>query len=558
MIEGRPFTIVTDHRPLCHLFTTKKPIKIERCSRWAEFISQYSTNIVHVTGASNIVADALSRPEVNSLSTAPLSTQNATAQSVDEEIKKIGAEGFRQHILKEVFVNNQTGLSILCSEFQGHLRPILPQKMRREIFLKLHDIDHSGKKATLRKIGSRYFWPGMNKDVKNWVKACHKCQLVKTSHHTISPLQSFPPSDRFQHVHIDIVVLELSRGYRYLLTMIDRATRWIEAVPIKDMEAKTVAAAFLENWISRYGVPLKLTSDRGRQFQSTLFSELCNLLGTEQITTTAYNPKGNGMIERVHRRLKEALKALGDRDWLAGLPMILLGLRAAPREESGVSCAEMTFGRTLILPGEFCDAQSSEIDDTSQYVQQLRQSIRKISPMATKWKSNRKVFVPQDLHTTDQVYVRVDRVRSPLEPPYEGPYKVIKRRKKYFIIEKNGKNEVISIDRLKPAYQLSTDTDNHKEDSEGHQSIIKFKKKPEFYSLIDLPTPEANLPSSPSTVVPSTSYVDPPALDPPIPALPPPPKTPSSSRSKKVTFGDHSKVTSSGRQVRKPARFTNF
>lgn len=104
--------------------------------------------------------------------------------------------------------------------------------------------------------------------------------------------------------------------------------------------------------VARYGVPLCITSDRGTQFQSTLFTELCRIFGTHQISTTAYNPKANGMIERINRQLKYGLRA-HSRDKLKGLPMELQGICATPREDHGISSAEMTFGRYLIIPGEF-------------------------------------------------------------------------------------------------------------------------------------------------------------------------------------------------------------
>ena len=551
LVEGRPFTIVTDHRPLCHLFTTQKHQKIERRSRWTEFISQFSTDIVHTSGVSNVVADALSRPdaEVNLISTVPLSSQIATAQQQDEEIQRMRSAGFRQHVLKEV-LDEHTGISMLCSEFQGRLRPIVPAKMRRDIFQKMHSIDHLGKKATMKKIGMRYFWPGMNRDVKSWIKTCPSCQKVKTQRHTVSELQPFPPSDRFEHVHIDIVVLSLSRGYRYLLTMIDRATQWIEVIPIKDMTAKTVASAFVESWVSRYGIPLKLTSDRGAQFQSSLFSELCSLLGTNQISTSALNAKANGMIERIHRRLKEGFKALGSSDWLAGLPMVLLGLRAAPKDDNGISCAEMAFGRSLILPGEFCNSQTTEIRNESEYVQKLRQAIRRISPKQVKWNSNRKIFVHKDLHTCKKVYVRVDRVKAPLELPYEGPFEVLSRKPKYFILLKDGKKDAVSIDRLKPAYELAGD--EIVEPEKKIDPILKLEdrgKRVSFYANVsnDL---FSNLPIPPTPPPPPT-----PSLSNPV-CIPSTSNTSSSSSTKKrVTFQLPKTRSKTGCIIKKPERF---
>lgn len=558
LIEGRVIHIVTDHRPLVHIFSSKARIRLERRARWVEFISQYTTSISHTSGLSNIVADALSRPETSAIGSVqkdppvPLSIRISEAQKDDNEVQEFRRSGYRDHVLRELLIDEKTGASVLCSEFEGSLRPIIPSKLRFEIFKLLHNPDHSGGKATMRKINRRYFWPGINRDIRNWVKSCHQCQLVKTQRHTISELGKFPPSDRFQHVHIDIVILKVCQDYRYLLTMIDRATRWIEVIPMPNMEAETVARKFFENWVSRYGVPLKITSDRGAQFQRTLFKELCHLLGTNQLTTTAYNPKANGMVERIHRRLKEALRAHG-KNWLNALPTVLLALRAAPREDDGISCAEMAFGRNLILPGEFFGTESHRVQDTTKYVQSLRDSIQRIAPKPTNWTAKKRIFVHKDLRDCKKVYIRVDRVKQPLEAPYEGPFMVKRRHKKYFVILKNGKEDAVSIDRLKPAYEMSTEPTNDPSSNEpeptSNQQTPILKKRVSFYSNLPADLADNHLCIPPPNSPPS----------PPTPPLPPqPPQTFPGNRvaAKRVTF-DLPKTTSSGRPVHRPARYAD-
>ncbi len=136
-------------------------------------------------------------------------------------------------------------------------------------------------------------------------------------------LQAIPiPVHRFSHVHMDLVgLLAPSGGFRYLFTFIDRATRWIEVIPLD----KT-ATALIAGWVTRFGVPASLTSDRGLQFSGAIWRELCHALGIGHISTTAYHPEGNGMVERTHRRLKDALRAcFSGLDWANHLPWVLLG-----------------------------------------------------------------------------------------------------------------------------------------------------------------------------------------------------------------------------------------
>ena len=95
--------------------------------------------------------------------------------------------------------------------------------------------------------------------------------------------------------------------YHYLLTCIDRATRWVEAIPLIDTTASSVANAFVSGWISRYGVPLEVVTDRGAQFESELFANLSTIVGFHHVRTTSYHPQSNGAIERFHRTLKTAI-----------------------------------------------------------------------------------------------------------------------------------------------------------------------------------------------------------------------------------------------------------
>ncbi|BES90713.1 Reverse transcriptase (RNA-dependent DNA polymerase) [Nesidiocoris tenuis] len=165
----------------------------------------------------------------------------------------------------------------------------------------------------------------------------------------------FPqPDERFSVVHIDLVgPLPPSDGYLYFLSMIDRYTNWMEAIPLTNITAETVAQAVYENWIVRFGIPSSIISDQGRQFEATLFKNLSSLCGIQLRRTTAYHPQCNGKAERLHRTLKTAIRANGSLKWSRTLPTVLLGLRAAFNPDSGVSIAEMVYGTTIKLPGEF-------------------------------------------------------------------------------------------------------------------------------------------------------------------------------------------------------------
>lgn len=195
----------------------------------------------------------------------------------------------------------------------------------------------------------------MDKDIKMWVKQCISCQKSKINIHTKSPnVEIAIPQCRFEHIHMDIVgPLPVSKGYKYLLTIIDRTTRWPEAYPLRDITSETIVKTFIHNYISRFGIPLKITVDRGTQFTSFLFSKLSETLGIQKIHTSAYHPQSNGMIERFHRQLKASIIASNDPlHWSDQLPIILLGLRNSIKEDLKCSPAEMVYGQTLRIPGQ--------------------------------------------------------------------------------------------------------------------------------------------------------------------------------------------------------------
>jgi hypothetical protein len=215
---------------------------------------------------------------------------------------------------------------------------------------------------------------------------------------------------------------------------------------MKDMLASTCADALISTWVARYGVPAILTSDRGTQFASAVWQVMCRRLGVQQTFTTAYHPQANGMIERVHRQLKDSLCArLAGPDWPDHLPWVLLGLRAAPKEDSAVSAAELMFGAPLTLPGQL-------LVEGELPVKEVVQKLRETSPLATRKLTYAQAAssIPPGLMAAKYVYVRRGGASPPLSPPYQGPFFVISSGPKVFKLQVGGREETVSIDRLKP------------------------------------------------------------------------------------------------------------
>ena len=172
----------------------------------------------------------------------------------------------------------------------------------------------------------------MRQEVIDWTRKCIHCQTAKISRHNKAPVILLPPSTvKFHDIHVDMVdPLPDVEGYKYILTCIDRFSRWAVAEPLKDARAITVADAFIKCWVQNYGIPQTITTDRGSNFESSLFNDMLKRFDIEHIRTTAYRPQHNGLVECWHRRLKDALTAAADEyAWVKRLPLIMLNLRVA-------------------------------------------------------------------------------------------------------------------------------------------------------------------------------------------------------------------------------------
>lgn len=453
--EGHEVIIYTDHKPLSFMFKDKQTVSKEKISprrlRQLDYIAQFTSDIRHLSGAQNPVADALSRVSQIDFPDKIDWNEFAAQQTADPGMMQLLQNDRLKW--KEIKLNNKQ--TLYCEISTSEVRPYVPSIFRKQIFGTLHDVTHPGIRTTRKLIQKHYFWPNMNKDVSQWAKECISCQKSKITRHNNAPIAQFPESARFDHVHIDIVgPLPISNNNRYIITFIDRFTRWPEAVPVPEVTAEIVAKTFYNTWISRFGCPVRITTDQGRQFESNLFTTLSKLMGIKKIRTTSYHPQSNGLVERWHRTMKAAIMARGNtKDWSQELPTVLLGLRTTLRQGCDASPAQMVYGSNVRIPGIFFDENKKYKNFTPEsFVEELQRSIQNTKPIPSGHNSKENIFVYKDMNTCNYVFVRTDAVRKPLIAPYEGPYKVLERHEKYFKIQLPNRIAVVSIDRLKPAY----------------------------------------------------------------------------------------------------------
>ena len=189
MVEGREFCIFTDHKPLTCALASHSAQRSPRQIRHLDFISQFTSDICHIKGIDNPVADALSRIEVNTVTSHPGVDFEEMARAQAGHPDLVTVKSSPSLKLKNVPVPAST-TNILCDTSTGLPRPFVPWPFRCSVLNSLHSLSHPGVKATVRLVTTRYLWPGMKADVRTWAQSCLLCQRSKVQRHTRAP---YPP-----------------------------------------------------------------------------------------------------------------------------------------------------------------------------------------------------------------------------------------------------------------------------------------------------------------------------------------------------------------------------
>lgn len=446
LIEGRGCVLVVDHAPLIGSFNGARDALTDRQRRQLSYLSELVKQIYPISGKNNVVADMLSRLPINAIQefcAIGLDLDSLQlAQERDPELRFLVPPKF-----DFVRINNST---LLC-DVSNSPRIYIPLESRRAVLDYFHNQAHQGVKQTRRAIAERCFWPDMTKMVQDFVRGCRRCQLAKTHKHNRPPPNAFVlPNARFEHVHLDFVgSLPISHnGNAYLLTCIDRYTRMAVAVPTNGMTAETLIENFMFHWIAMFGLPRVVTTDNGPCFTAGQWRGFLEQYNIKHVLTTTYHPESNGIIERFHRTLKASLIAKGG-DWEKELPIVMLHLRSAVKEDLRYAPAELTFGALPLLPGSLIPRQEL-IVEPNVFGQEFCQ-IKFPDPEAPRWHTaDRNRNAELDFTNSDQVFIRRDGVQPSLSTKYSGPYRIVEKYERAYKILVDGKEQVISIDRLKP------------------------------------------------------------------------------------------------------------
>ena len=352
---------------------------------------------------------------------------------------------------------------------------VVPQKFRAYVMKLAHESvlgGHQGPKKTTDKVLSNFFWPGIHSDILRFCRSCDICQRTISKGRIFKvPLGSMPIIDApFQRIAIDIVgpIQPMTeRGNRYILTLVDYATRYPEAIPLPSIETTRVAEAMV-NVFSRVGFPNEILTDQGAQFTSELMKEISRLLSIRQLTTTPYHPACNGLVERFNGTLKTMLKRLcadKPRDWDRYIAPLLFAYRETPQSSLGFAPFELLYGRTvrgpMIILKELWTGKvdNPETKTTYQYVLDLRERLEETCKLAQKELSktteNTKRYYnlktcARSFKKDDFVLLLLPTDHNKLVLQWRGPFRVLEKVGNLdYKIDINGKSKTFHANLLK-------------------------------------------------------------------------------------------------------------
>jgi len=366
-LEPKVFTVVTDHSALQWVLTSNK--STSRLLRWALRLQKFDFIVEFRRGKLNVVPDALSRiplgVECNLFSTKgkaedlPFSADMVWAeQHQDPEIEKVFralAEGDSVMMGKFTVLEDKVYRKTQVSEHQCHYRMYIPSSLKARMLQAYHEnplCGHLGIFKTFKRIHDVAFWPKMWSEVKDFVKCCETCQVLKSDNKKPpGKIQQTVVNRPNELLGVDLMgpFPRSSHQHEYIMVVVDYYTRWVEIFPMRTATASSITRILRTEVLTRWGVPEYILSDRGSQFVSSIFQELCAQWKVMPKLTTAYHPQTN-MTERVNRTLKCMIASYVEdnhRKWDTYLPEFRFALNTAVQETTGLTPAEFQVGRKL-------------------------------------------------------------------------------------------------------------------------------------------------------------------------------------------------------------------
>lgn len=317
-------------------------------------------------------------------------------------------------------------------------------KIKKKIILNdyhtLPTAGHAGIERTLRTIKQKFYWKNMKKDIEEFIKGCELCQRNKIINQRRTPMVvTTTASSAFETIYLDLVgpLLPSSKGHQYVLTTQCDLTKYVTATAIKNKTTETVAKAFVETIILNYGIPMKIVTDRGTEFMSKLFTEVCNLLKIEKLNSTAYHHQTIGGLENSHKNLGNFLRIYSgntQNEWDNWIKYYQFAFNTTVHTTTNKTPYELVFGKICNLPSNLSEIEKVDpVYNIEDYAKQLKFKLQ-VSQKEVKDKilmeKSRRVE-DYNISAEEKVYNKGDFIllknetRSKLDRIYLGPYQVV-------------------------------------------------------------------------------------------------------------------------------------
>jgi len=381
------FEVVTDNMAV--LYLRSKPSISKREARWIEFLADYDFTVHHRAGKSNI-ADPLSRRPDFELNGIEFSLD------VDEDVAKQIAQGYDsdpellpiiqrlessdRDAMHDRYTWNAAERRLYLTD-AGQSRLCIPRgQVRLQLLKQHHDCiiaGHTGRDKTQLKLSRYFYWPGMSKSVKEFVKSCDRCQRVKGGQTKAGLLQSLPiPEQPWRDISMDFIMgLPLTcRGHSAALTFVDRLTKCVHVIPTTvNVSAEETARLYLGHVFRLHGLSRTIVCDRDPRFTSRFFKEVFSALGIDLKMSTANHPQTDGQTERMNRTVEDTLRTFVNHrqnDWDELLPLCEFAINDADQASTGETPFYLNYGLHPLTPSSFlnpasCSEPASSAGNTS-------------------------------------------------------------------------------------------------------------------------------------------------------------------------------------------------
>jgi len=475
--------ITTDkNRPKCSKSTSARKTKTKSSKRvhWAEPLAAEESPAASDDIELTVTDDSPTQPEP-SVAVEPITIEKQQQDQTFNDIIAYLQEGSlptdtqraRRIILQadNYTIDNDilVHLGITRSKRLSEVEPLqyqicVPPTMREALIEGYHcQLYHIGLEKTYLGLRSTYYWPQMYSQVRDHVLSCVTCQTIKTvpQQHK-PPLHSLEQESLFSKLHIDhFGPLIFPKGhdpadnatkhnYQHVLVMIDAFSHYVELVPAVSTSASETAQLIFDHYITRFGVPNVIQSDRGSAFNSALSSAFYKRCGIKHIATSPRHPASNSAAETVNKTIIRALRAncTGNHTWVEQLPTIAMSMRASVSTSLGVAPFKVLYGQNMRLPIDAncvpaLPQHTSALNFIEGFNPQL-ELLRKLVAENVKESRDRsantynKTAVEPNYKVGDTVYLRNELVNRNMPPhklqhQYLGPFTIVETSDRYTV-----------------------------------------------------------------------------------------------------------------------------